>query len=137
MFKEIFMRKNGMFVILLSLILLAGFSGIMDATPQSSKYDAIIGTWDIELDGPGMILEFVFTMEEDTLVGEMVFEMGGGVMENIVFEDNKLSFSLTIDVGGQMVGVDASATVEGDTMTGYMDTDMGSTDFTGTKRKEQ
>ncbi|MBU4202541.1 MAG: hypothetical protein KKD59_01045, partial [Acidobacteria bacterium] len=99
------MRKNGMFVILLSLILLAGFSGIMDATPQSSKYDALIGTWDIELDGPGMILEFVFTMEEDTLVGEMVFEMGGGVMENIVFEDNKLSFSLTIDVGGQMVGV--------------------------------
>ncbi|MFH2042770.1 MAG: hypothetical protein ABIJ35_09650 [Acidobacteriota bacterium] len=131
------MRKNGMFVILLSLILLAGFSGIMDATPQSSKYDALIGTWDMELDGPGMILEFVFTMEEDTLVGEMVFEMGGGVMENIVFEDNKLSFSLTIDVGGQMVGVNAAATVEGDTMTGYMDTDMGSTDFTGTKRKEQ
>ncbi|MCJ7680626.1 MAG: hypothetical protein MUP70_07875, partial [Candidatus Aminicenantes bacterium] len=85
----------------------------------------------------GMVMEFVFKMEEDTLVGEMVFEMGGGVMENIVFEDNKLSFSLTVDAGGQTVGVDATATVEGDTMTGFMDTDMGAADFKGTKRKEQ
>jgi hypothetical protein len=137
MFKENFMRKNGMFFVLLSLILLTGFAAWTNAAPQSSKYEALIGTWDITLDAQGMTMEFVFKMEEDTLVGEMVFEMGGGVMENIMFEDNKLTFSLTIDAGGQTVGVDASGTVEGDTIKGFMDTDMGSADFSGTKRKEQ
>ena len=132
-----FMKKHIFFSIILSVILLAGFSNQTNAAPQSTEFDALIGTWDIELTDAGMVMEFVFKMEEDTLVGEMIFEMGGGVMENIVFEDNKLSFSLTVDAGGQTVGVDATATVDGDTMVGYMDTDMGGSDFTGTKKKEQ
>ncbi|MCJ7679284.1 MAG: hypothetical protein MUP70_01025 [Candidatus Aminicenantes bacterium] len=131
------MSKKGLFVCLLALALLSGFAAQTTATPQASKFEALIGIWDIELTEQGMVMEFVFKMEEDTLVGEMVFEMGGGVMENIVFEDNKLTFSLTIDAGGQTVGVDASGTVEGDTIKGFMDTDMGSADFTGPKRKEQ
>lgn len=103
---------------------------------QSEDIQALLGTWDVELTEMGMQMQFVFKMEEEKLTGELVFEMGSGIMEDIAFSDNKLTFFVSLDAGGQVVGVDVTATIDGDEMTGTMFTDMGEAEFTGTKRKD-
>ena len=103
---------------------------------QSEDSKTLLGTWDVELTEMGMQMQFVFKMEEEKLTGELVFEMGSGFMEDIAFSDNKLTFFVSLDAGGQVVGVDVTATIDGDEMTGTMFTDMGEAEFTGTKRKD-
>lgn len=121
----------------LSLVLLLNTAAQTAAFNQTDNSSTLIGTWDIELIEMGFQLQFVFKMEDDTLTGEMVFEMGSGTMENIKFEENELSFYVEFDAGGQAMGVDVSGTVEEDKITGFMSSDMGTTDFSGTKRKEE
>jgi len=108
---------------------------VVDTSAQAENYEALIGTWDIELTDVGYQMEFVFIMEDGELIGELVFEMGNGIMENITFENNEVSFSVSIDAGGQTVGADVTATIEGTEMTGNMETDMGGSSITGTKRE--
>jgi hypothetical protein len=121
---------------LISVILLLNIAAETADFDQTQESNPLIGTWDIELIEMGFQLQFVFKMEDDTLTGEMVFEMGSGTMENIKFEENELSFYVEFDAGGQILGVDVSGTVEEDKITGFMNSDMGTADFSGTKRKE-
>lgn len=102
---------------------------------QSDDIKALLGTWDIELTEMGMMMEFIFKFEDDSLTGELEFEMGGGTMEEIALEGNTLTFRVTIDAGGQAVNVETEATIEGDEMTGVMYTDMGEVEFVGIKRR--
>jgi len=101
---------------------------------QSGDSEILIGTWDVELPAMGMQMEFVFESDGEALSGELVFEMGSGVMENITFENGNLEFFVSVDAGGQTVGVDVTAEVEGENMTGLMASDMGEMDFSATKR---
>ena len=117
------------------LVLWLSFSAMAGLFAQSKDVEALIGTWDVELTEMGMQMEFIFKMEDGTLSGTLEFEMGSGVMEEIVFNENKLTFLVSIDAGGQTISVEAEATVEGDEMTGAMFTEMGEAAFTGTKRK--
>lgn len=121
---------------LISFILLLNIAAETADFDQTQESNPLIGTWDIELIEMGFQLQFVFKMEDDTLTGEMVFEMGSGTMENIKFEENELSFYVEFDAGGQIMGVDVSGTVEEDKIKGFMNSDMGTADFSGTKRKE-
>ena len=82
-------------------------------------------------------MEFVFTMDGDSVSGELIFEMGGGTMENIDLDDNELTFFVSIDAGGQIIDVGALATVEDDEMTGTLSSEMGDAYFWGTKRKDK
>ncbi len=117
------------------LILSLSFPAAAGPLAQSKDVEALIGTWDVELTEMGMQMEFIFKMENDTLSGALEFEMGSGAMEEIVFSENKLTFLVSIDAGGQTISVEAEATVEGDEMTGTMFTEMGDAAFTGRKRK--
>lgn len=122
------------FALIFSVVFLLGLTAA-ETKAQTADYKALIGTWDIELTDVGYQMEFVFKMEDGELTGELIFEMGNGIMENITFENNELSFSVSIDAGGQTVGVDVTATIEGNEMTGNMETDMGGSALTGTKRE--
>ena len=102
---------------------------------QSEKNEALIGTWDVELTEMGMQMQFIFKMEEDTLTGALEFEMGSGILEEIVFEESKLTFMVTIDAGGQTMTIETEATIDSEEMTGTMFTEMGDAAFEGTKRK--
>ena len=55
-------------------------------------------------------------------------------MEDISFEDNELMFTVTVDAGGQMIVVDFSATIEEDTMEGFLSMEFGEMGFSGEKR---
>lgn len=120
----------------LSLVLALSFPGGLGLFAQIEDVKALLGTWDIELTEMGMQMQFIFAMEDDTLVGELEFEMGSGTMEEIAFAENTLTFRVTLDAGGQVVNVETEATVDGDEMTGIMFTDMGEVEFMGIKRKD-
>ena len=130
------MKKQFFCTLLLTAAILVSMPAATAAAGQETDNSALIGTWDVELIDVGFAMELVFKMEEDTLTGEMIFEMGSGVMENIEFKDNELTFYVEFDAGGQIVGVDVSGTVEEDKISGFMNSDMGSAEFTGTKREE-
>ena len=104
---------------------------------QAEDYKALIGTWDVEITEMGMQMQFIFKMEDGLLEGKLEFEMGSGDMEQITFEDNNLTFLVSLDAGGQVVNVEVSATVDEDKMTGTMFTEMGDVIFEGIKRKEE
>jgi hypothetical protein len=117
------------------LLLLFSFStgAVYGFIPQD---DALVGTWDVTLTEMGMEMQLIFKKDGDAYTGEMVFDMGGAELENITFEKGTLTFSATVDAGGQTVALDATADIKGDEISGTMSTDMGELDFEGTKRKD-
>lgn len=128
------MKNMSVFVILLLLILLTGFSNSVLSSGQSSEFEALIGTWDVELIEMEMLMQFVFKMEDDALTGVLEFDMDSGIMEEITFDENKLTCLVNLDAGGQLINIEVLATVEGEEMTGTMITDMGDAGFTAKKR---
>lgn len=130
------MKNISAFVILLFLILLTGYSNAVLSSGQSSEFEALIGTWDVELTEMGMVMQFVFKMEDDTLTGSLEFDMGSGIMEEITFNENKLTCFVSIDAGGQLMNIEILAEVENEEMTGIMISDMGEAGFTAKKRKD-
>ena len=119
------------------VVLLLSAAAETSSIHQAEDYSALIGTWDVEIIEMGFQMELVFKMEEEELTGEMIFEMGSGVMEKIEFEDGELTFYVEFDANGQVMGVDVSGTVEEDKISGFMASDMGKVEFTGTKREEK
>ncbi len=120
--------------LVLSMIISLGFPNTTGLFAQSEKNSALLGTWDVELTDMGMVMQFIYKMEKDVLTGSLEFDMGESVMEDIVFNDNKLTFSVNIDAGGQMMGIEVEAMIEDDEMTGTMISDMGEAAFIGKKR---
>ena len=86
--------------ITISVVLISLLFGSTLFSIQAEKYKVLLGKWDIELVEPPMYIEFVFTYNEDALSGEMNFEMGSGVLEEIVFEEKKLTF---LDVSDKVI----------------------------------
>ncbi len=122
--------------LILSLVFSLSFLATIGLCTQAeSNAEPLLGTWEVELTEMQMLMQFVFKMEEDVLTGSLEFDMGGSVMEDIKFNDNKLTFSVTIDANGQMMGIDVEAIVEDDEMTGTMISDMGEAAFTGKKKE--
>ena len=104
------------------------------AIAQESDYDALLGEWDVETEDGQFMFVFTFTLENDTLAGVMEGPTGEVEMENISFEDSELLFSVTVDAGGQVFVVDLSATIEEDSMEGFLSMEMGEMNFSGKKR---
>ena len=104
------------------------------SSAQEVNYDALLGEWDVETEDGQFMFVFTFSMEEDTLAGTFGGPTGDVEMENISFEDNELMFTVTIDAGGQIMVVDFSATVEDDSLEGFLSMEMGEMNFSGKKR---
>jgi len=131
------MKKNIKVAFVVTWVLLLSFTTASVLMAQAENYKALLGTWDVELTDMGMQMEFVFTMDGETLTGEMIFDMGGAELEDISFEEGKLTFTANVDAGGGVMGLEAEATIEEENITGVMFSDMGDAEFVGTKRKDQ
>jgi len=130
------MTKNVRVSLVFFLVILLSFSAAAVLCAQSEDHKALLGTWDVELTSMGMQMEFIFKMDEEKLAGEMNFDMGGAQMADIAFEEGKLTFTASVDAGGQMINIEAEATIDEEEMTGVMFTEMGEAEFVGTKRKD-
>jgi hypothetical protein len=131
------MKKNIKVAFIISWVLLMSFTSASVVIAQAENYKALLGAWDVELTGMGMQMEFIFKMDGEKLTGEMNFDMGAAELEDISFEEGKLTFTATVDAGGQTMGIEAEATIEEENITGVMFTEMGEAEFVGTKRKDQ
>jgi hypothetical protein len=121
-------------VLVLSLVFALGNPTTTVLFAQAEDVKPLLGTWDVELTDMGMLMQFIFKMEEGTLTGLLEFEMGSGKMEEITFNENKLTFLVDLDANGQMISIEGMATIDGEEMSGTMNTEMGEAVFTGKKR---
>lgn len=102
---------------------------------QEKGYEALIGEWDVQTENGQYTFVFVFSMEGETLKGIFQGMSGDVEMEDFSFEDNELSFTVNIDAAGQAMVIDYSATIEGDSLEGFLSMEYGEANITGKKRK--
>ena len=99
---------------------------------QTEKYKALLGTWDVQTEDGSYEFIFEFSLQEETLTGIFTGSSGETDMENLTFEDNKLSF--TVDINGMVI--DFSATIDEGSLAGMLSLEYGETNISGEKRKE-
>ncbi len=116
-------------IILVILCLSLGTS----LSAQSKKYEALLGTWDVETDSAQYTFVFEFVMEGDTLKGKFTGSSGETDMQKLSFEDNNLEFSVEVSDG--MV-IDFLATIDGGLLEGSLALEYGEANIAGEKRKE-
>ncbi len=105
------------------------FSAASVFAAQAKKYEALLGTWDVETESGEYTFTFVFSLDGDTLKGTFTGSSGEAEMENLSFEENKLKF--TVDAG---IVIDFSATIEGDALEGMLSMEYGEANISGQKK---
>ena len=125
-------KNPALITIWIVLFCLSIFSSII---AQEKKYEGLLGTWDVETEGGQYSFVFTFSMENGTLKGMFSGTSGEDKMENINYEDNKLTFTVNVDAGGQFLAIDFSVTIKGETMEGMLSLEYGESNITGKKRK--
>ena len=121
-------------VLITTCLLLFCFS-TFPVISQEKKYEDLLGTWDVETEDGQYTFEFIFSMENGTLKGVYIGSSGEAEMEDLTYEDNKLTFTVNVDAGGQSMAIDFSATIEGETLEGMLSLQFGEANIIGKKRK--
>lgn len=110
---------------------------------QKGKYDTLVGTWDGSGDYQGQIFYFTFTFtaDNDSLKGSWAMDLGTFKVKNIEYkkiedsENYSITGSIDMDMEGQIFPLYLSGTIEKENMTGSLESDMGNTLYSATKRK--
>ncbi len=121
--------KNRALIIIFIAVFCLSSAGVFSA--QAKKYEALLGTWDVETESGEFTFTFVFSMDGETLKGTFTGDSGESEMENLSFEDNEVKF--TVDIG--MMVIDFSATIEGDSLEGMLSMEYGEANISGKKIK--
>ena len=122
------LRHLAIFSLVFALTLPAAFA-------QAQKYEALLGVWDAETDGAQYTFVFTFTLEDGKLAGVFEGQSGEVEMQSLAFEDNRVTFTVEIDAGGQGMAIDFEATIDGDNLEGMLSMEFGEAPITGAKRK--
>ncbi len=123
-----YLRHLAIFSLVFALTLPAAFA-------QAQKYEALLGVWDAETDGAQYTFVFTFTLEDGKLAGVFEGQSGEVEMQSLAFEDNRVTFTVEIDAGGQGMVIDFEATIDGDNLEGMLSMEFGEAPITGAKRK--
>ncbi|NQT80128.1 MAG: hypothetical protein HQ555_07045 [Candidatus Aminicenantes bacterium] len=129
------MKKEKNPVLMTAWIVLFCLSVTFPALAQEKKHEALLGEWDVQTEDGQFTFVFIFSMENDTLTGMFQGSSGEVEMEDLSYEDNKITFTVNVDAGGQPMAIDFSATIEGDTLEGMLSLQYGEANITGNKRK--
>lgn len=96
----------------------------------------VAGTWKLTMETPMGTQEPIVTIEGEggSFNGTIESPMGRAVLEDILFEDNRVEFKAEVDspMGKMMLFV--KGTIDGDKISGNFETPMGPTPFTGLKQ---
>ena len=115
-------------------IILFGLSVAFLSSYQEQEYSGLLGEWDVQTEDGQYTFVFVFSLEGETLKGLFKGTTGDYEMEDLTFEGNEISFTVNIEAGGQSMSIDYTATIEGDTLAGYLSMAYGEANITGKKR---
>jgi hypothetical protein len=105
------------------------------AFAEAQEYEALLGVWDAETEGAQYTFVFTFKLVDGKLAGTFEGQSGEVEMQNLAFEDDKVTFTVEIDAGGQGMVIDFMATIDGDSLEGQLAMEFGEALITGTKRK--
>ncbi len=105
------------------------------ALSQETNYKDLLGEWDVQTEDGQYSFVFTFAMEDDKLTGVFQGSTGEVAMENLSYENNELTFTVNIEAGGQTMQIDFSATIQGDSLDGYLSLQYGEANISGKKRK--
>jgi hypothetical protein len=129
------MKKAKYPVLTIVGIILFSLSLTFPADAQEKGYESLIGEWDVQTGDGQYTFVFVFSMEGETLKGLFKGTTGDYEMEDLSFKGSELKFSVTIDAGGQAMSIDYSATIEENSLEGFLSMEYGDANITGKKRK--
>ena len=103
------------------------------ATPED--LEALIGSWNGELDADGMILPFSLeiAMEGDEIGGSMSFVIGKAEVSGVLFDGERLQFTASLDMGDDIAEMDLEGRLEDGKITGTGSSMMGEMEFAATK----
>jgi polyisoprenoid-binding protein YceI len=130
------MTKSSTRFIFLGLSLTALLLTIPGICFSIQQYDALLGEWDAETEGAQYTFVFKFFTQEGKLAGTFEGQGGEVEMEDLAFADNKVTFTVEIDAGGQTMSINFEATIDGENnLEGFLSMEFGEASITGTKRK--
>ena len=121
-------------MVIVGIVLLCLSATILTGT-REKEYGGLLGEWDVQTEDGQYTFVFVFSLEGETLKGLFKGTSGDYEMEDLAFADDKLSFTVNIDAGGQAMTIEYNATIKGDTLEGYLSMEYGEANITGKKRK--
>ena len=93
-----------------------------------------VGVWSVELNTPLGNLPATLTVNADgtgTMASDALGETG---IDGITFDGNMFMFSAEVDAQGQMLVLEFSGTVEGDSVNGEFGSDFGAFGVTGSRQ---
>ena len=129
------MKLKKISVMILGITLLLYLSGTFLANTQSKEYEALLGEWDVQTEDGQYAFVFKFSLEDGELVGKFEGDTGEAEMQDLTFEDNKITFMVELDFGGQIFAIDFMATIDGDELEGMLSFEYADANITGKKRK--
>ncbi len=90
------------------------------AAQTSSDFSAVLGAWEMTLETPrgSMTQTLTFVAEDDELTGSAMAPNGTIQLQDVAFEDGRISFQVTRSFRNREITQSYSATIEGDRMTG-------------------
>ena len=95
---------------------------------------AAVGAWNVEGDIQGNPVQLVLTIEEDG-TGVLGFgQLGEMEIDGIVLNGNSINFESSVDMQGFALDIAFNGMVDGDTLTGQLESSMFSTQLTGTRQ---
>ena len=119
----------------IGIILIFAVCALFVSAAQEKGNDALLGEWDVQTEDGQYTFVFVFSMEGETLKGLFKGTTGDYEMQDLLFENSELSFTVNIEAGGQAMTIDYKATIEGDSLEGFLSMEYGEANITGKKRK--
>ncbi len=109
----------------------AGAGGSSGGGGSSGEAVSAAGTWSVDVESPQGTQSSTLTLTQDgsEVSGTMESELGSTPVTGTV-EGNTLSFTMTLQFGGQSMRLDFSGTIEGDSASGTATTPMGDLNWT-------
>ncbi|MCI0663798.1 MAG: amidohydrolase family protein [Acidobacteria bacterium] len=118
---------------------LAGGGGRRGSGPAPSASASAAGTWALNVNSPNGAVTSILTIRQDgeSLNGEIDTPFGKVTISNGRIRGDEMTFDFTINAQGQPLPVTAKGKIDGNSISGMMETSGQSFDFSGTKNPNQ
>ena len=95
-----------------------------------------VGNWNITVDMAGTEIPATMTVtknDDGSLAGKLTSPMGEAELTNVSFDGNKLAFTQTFGEGDTAIEMSFEGTLDGDSFSGMLNSDMGEMAVNGTR----
>jgi hypothetical protein len=128
------MKKKNLLILTAGLVF-SGWMLAVTAIAQEDTYKDLLGKWDVQTEDGQYTFVWTFVLDKGELTGTSVSNSGEFKMENLKFENGKVTFLVNVGSGGQTMPIQFSAVIEGDALRGGLSLQFGEANIAGKKKK--